>query len=192
MSSGHEAVKDALVDHLATILPAWVQATAVDGWPATPALVAATEVLPVDEDKPWPCVLVSSTARPRIKHTGGDTYLAEYTVEVKVGVRSHGSKDYDAATDGRDRLLQAVVWALMAHPKLADGVVALTADMSDTTDPVAIDTKGRPVALGVLSLTVRQAETLPDPGAVESVDVEVDVTAVAAGQPLPEPVPEGS
>jgi hypothetical protein len=146
--------------------------------------VAATAVLPVDEDKPWPCILVSSTATPQIKQAGDGTYLADYTLNLRVGVRSDEMKGYDKAVIGRDRLLLAVRRLLMARPRCAEGVVALVPTITETTDDVALDTKGRPVALGTLSLTVRQAETLPDPGAVESISAEVELTAVDATQYL--------
>jgi len=62
MTSGHEAVKADLVAHLSANIGDWVDVVAVDSWPPAPALVAATDILPVDEDKPWPCVLVSTTS----------------------------------------------------------------------------------------------------------------------------------
>ena len=181
---GHEAVKDAMVAHLSDRLTTWLALSRVDGWPKDPGMVAATEVLPADEDKPWPVVMVSSTAMPNILHPGSlgeQAMICEYTLTIRVGVRGDKERDYDRATVGRDRLLLAVRWLLLAHPRLADGIVAVTKELSETTDPVAVDTKGRPVALGVLSVPVRAAETLPDPAAVDLVgDVDVTVTAVPA------------
>lgn len=180
MSGGHEAVKAAVVAHVAANVAAWVATTQEDSWPPAPSLVAATAVLPVDEDKPWPCVLVSSTATPRISQVGDGTYLAEYTLNLRVGVRSDEMKNYDKAVEGRDRLLLAVRRLLLSSPRCAAGVVTLAASITETTDDVALDTKGRPVALGTLSVTVRQSETLPDPAAVDVLTADVEVTAVDA------------
>lgn len=189
MSAGHEAVKDAVTAHIATNIAAWLSTTQEAAWPPAPPYVAATAVLPVDEDKPWPCVMISSTGMPRLTQTGDGDYLAEYTLNIRVGVRSDEARNYDKAVDGRDRLLLAVRRLLMSSPRCASGVVALVPSITETTDDVALDTKGRPVALGILSLAVRQSETVPDPIAVESLSADVDVVAVPADQDIPLPTP---
>ena len=181
MTTGHEAVKADLVAHLSANIGDWVDVVAVDSWPPTPALVAATDILPVDEDKPWPCVLVSTTnmtAATRDAGIGYGTFIGEYSVRVTVAVRTPKSKDYDQAALGRDRLLAAVRYLLLSNPQAGDCAV-LTAGISEQTDAVAVDAKGRPVAVGTLSVTVRHTDTIPDPasyGTADAAIVELGVT----------------
>jgi hypothetical protein len=175
MTSGHEAVKSDLVAHLSANIGDWVDVVAVDSWPPVPALVAATDVLPVDEDKPWPCVLVSTTSMStttRDAGIGSGVFVGDYAVRVSVAVRTPKSKDYDQAALGRDRLLAAVRYLLLSSPKAGDCAV-LTADLSEQTDAVAVDAKGRPVAVGTLSLTVRATETIPDLAAYGTADAAI-------------------
>ncbi|MEN9508666.1 MAG: hypothetical protein RLZZ621_1229 [Gemmatimonadota bacterium] len=182
MTSGHEAVKADLVAHLSANIGDWVDVVAVDSWPPAPALVAATDILPVDEDKPWPCVLVSTTSMStttRAAGVGSGVFIGDYGVRVTVAVRTPKSKDFDQAAVGRDRLLAAVRYLLLSSPKAGDDCAVLTADFSEQTDPVAVDAKGRPVAVGTLTLTVRHTETIPDLaeyGTADAAIVELGVT----------------
>ena len=176
---GPEAVKADLVDHITDNIADWVAVTAVDSWPPAPAYVAATDLLPVDEDKPWPCVLIACTGQTAHVNDGGSTQVVHYAVTVKAAVRSSTSKDVDGAAAGRDRLAQALWWLLIVHPEAATGTTVLAADMTMDLDPVGLDPKSRPVAVGVIKATVRRVETLPDLdsyGTADSALASVSVT----------------
>lgn len=179
---GHEAVKADLVDHLTTDLPAWVAVVAVDGWPAAPERIAAADILPVDEDKPWPVILVSTTTMtPKDQPTalGGDTHIGVYEVKITVAVRTSKSKDDADAAVGRDRLVQAVRWLLLTSPQAGTNTTVMPSTWSETVDPVAIDPKARMVALGTVTVSVRHIETVPDlasHGVADSADVVLSVT----------------
>ena len=104
MTSGHEAVKADLVAHLGANIGDSVDVVAVDSWPPAPALVAATDILPVDEDKPWPCVLVSTTSMStttRAAGVGSGVFIGDYGVRVTVAGRPPKSKGFDQAAVGR-------------------------------------------------------------------------------------------
>lgn len=176
--NGHETVKTNLVEHLSDYLPDWVDTVAVDDWPTAPGMIAATDILPIDEDKPWPVVMVSTTAMTQGRNPGplGERiFVGNYDVKITVGVRTPKNRDPDDAAIGRDRLLQAVRWLLRDRPSLGDGASVLRG-FTETTDPVGIDTKGRLVALGTLNLVVRLTETAPV--APDSTDVTVDDTSI--------------
>ncbi len=162
---GHEAVKADLVEHLTDHLGAWVAVVDVDGWPPAPELIAATDILPVDEDKPWPCLLVATTGMtPGRQPTAiaGDVFVGEYGCKITVAVRTSKSRDEADAAVGRDRLLQALRWLLLTSPAAGASTTVLTAGWSEATDPVAVDPKGRMVALATVTFTARHAETVPD------------------------------
>ena len=162
---GHEAVKADIVEHLTDHLGAWVAVVDVDGWPPVPELIAATDILPVDEDKPWPCLLVATTGMtPGRQPTAiaGDVFVGEYAVKITVAVRTSKSRDEADAAVGRDRLLQALRWLLLTSPAAGDSTTVLTAGWSEATDPVAVDPKGRMVALATVTFTARHTETVPD------------------------------
>ena len=117
--------------------------------------------------------------RARAAGVGSGVFIGDYGVRVTVAVRTPKSKDFDQAAVGRDRLLAAVRYLLLSSPKAGDDCAVLTADFSEQTDPVAVDAKGRPVAVGTLTLTVRHTETIPDLaeyGTADSAIVELGVT----------------
>lgn len=182
MSGGHEAVKADLVAHLSAGLSAWVTVTAVDSWPPVPARVSATDILPVDEDKPWPCVMVASTSMTdptRTTSLGDGTFIGEYSVKITAAVRTSKSKDDADAAVGRDRLLLALRYLLITSPQAGDDTTVLVASLSEQTDPVAVDPKGRMVALGTITVPVRHIDTVPDLasyGVADSADVVVSAT----------------
>lgn len=182
MTSGHEAVKADLVAHLSANIGDWVDVVAVDSWPPAPALVAATDILPVDEDKPWPCVMVASTSMTdptRTTSIGDGTFIGEYSVKITAAVRTSKSKDDADAAVGRDRLLLALRYLLITSPQAGDDTTILVASLTEQTDPVAVDPKGRMVALGSISVNVRHVETIPDLasyGEADSADVVLSAT----------------
>ena len=186
MTAGHEAVKADLVDHLTDHIGAWVELVDAGGWPPAPALIAATDILPVDEDKPWPCILVATTGMTPARlpsAIGCGEFIGEYAVKVTVAVRTSKSKDEADAAVGRDRLLQALRWLLLTSPAAGTATTVLTAGWSEKTDPVAVDPKGRMVALSEVTFTARHTETVPDPAAYGTADAGVIELAVtdAAG-----------
>jgi len=178
---GHEAVKADIVEHISDNLAAWITVVAVADWPPVPARISATDILPVDEDKPWPVVLVSTTGMtPKDQPTalGGDTHIGVYDVKITVAVRTSKSKDDADAAVGRDRLIQAVRWLLLTSPQAGTSTTVMPSTWSETVDPVAIDPKGRMVALGSISVNVRHVETIPDLasyGEADSADVVLSV-----------------
>ena len=178
---GHEAVKADLVSHISDNLAAWITVVEVDSWPPMPAHVAAGDILPVDEDKPWPCVLVTSTSmgdHHRTAALGDATFIGEYSVKITAAVRTSKSKDDADAAAGRDRLLLALRYLLITSPKAGDTTV-LTSTLTEQTDPVAVDPKGRMVALGSITVTARHVESIPDLeayGVADSADVTLSVT----------------
>lgn len=184
MTGGHEQVKDLLVEHLADDLGPWLTVVrGDDDWPLDPKMVAASDILPEGDDG-WPCVLVSSTRM--VKRTSVSStvtpvgaHVARYTVTITVACRAVKERDADSAAAGRDRLLQAVRWLLLTSPGLGADATCLLADLEEQTDPVAVDAKGRPVALGRSTFTVQAVETVPDLGAVavaDSAEVALSVT----------------
>ena len=178
---GHEAVKAALVSHITDNIAAWITVVQDGSWPPVPAEIVASDILPVDEDKPWPCVLVTSTSmsdRRRTAALGDATFIGEYSVKITAAVRTSKSKDDADAAVGRDRLLLALRYLLITSPKAGDTTV-LTSTLTEQTDPVAVDPKGRMVALGSISVTVRHVESIPDLeayGVADSADVTLSVT----------------
>lgn len=173
---GHEAVKAAVVAHLATGLPAWVARVQDSGLPADVKHVAASDILP-DKDTLWPCVLVASTAMAR-KHSieaASDEPVIVGVYDVTVTV-AHKHTDPDAAALGRDRLLLAARSLFLADPGLGDFTAAHLSGLQEVTNAVAVDLKTRPVAMGSLSFQVAHAEVLPviDPTEVESAAVTVN------------------
>lgn len=178
---GHEAVKADIVEHISDNIAAWITVVAVADWPPVPARISATDILPVDEDKPWPVVLVSTTGMtPKDQPTalGGDTHIGVYDVKITVAVRTSKSKDDADAAVGRDRLIQAVRWLLLTSPQAGTSTTVMPSTWSETVDPVAIDPKGRMVALGSISVNVRHVETIPDLasyGEADSADVVLSV-----------------
>lgn len=183
MSGGHEQVKDLLVEHLADDLGPWLTVVrGDDDWPLDPKMVAASDILPEGDDA-WPCVLVSSTRM--VKRTSMSAtptpvghHIARYTTTVTVACRAVKERDADSAAAGRDRLLLAVRWLLMTAPGLGSDATCLLSDLEEVTDPVAVDAKGRPVALGRATFVVQATETVPDLGAIEVVDAAVTDLAV--------------
>lgn len=178
-----ETVKADLVAHIADNLPAWVTVTAVDDWPPAPALVAATDLLPVDEDKPWPCVLVAAESRDTAVRGGaiGDPLVAaEYRLRITAAVRTSKSKDVDDAVAGRDRLLLALRWLLLTSPAAGDDTTVLAAGMTETYEPAGLDPKSRPVSVGVLRCTARHVETIPDPAGVTADNAGVTLAVTDA------------
>lgn len=186
MSGGHEQVKDLLVQHLADDLGPWLTVVrGDDDWPLDPKMVAASDILPEGDDA-WPCVLVSSTRM--VKRTSVSAtptpvgaHVARYTVTVTTACRAVKERDADSAAAGRDRLLLAVRWLLMTAPGLGETATCLLSDLEEVTDPVAVDAKGRPVALGRATFTVQATETVPDLGAYGAADLAtVVIDAVPA------------
>lgn len=181
MSGGHEHVKAVLVDHLADNLPAWLTVIRDgDTWPLDPKLVAASDILP-DKDEQWPCVLVTSTSMNR--RMAADTvatgeFIGRYDVTVTVGARGVKERDADEAAAGRDRLLLAVRNLFLASPGLDEDTTCLLSGLTEETGAVAVDVKGRPVAIGSVSLQVQYVETIPDLASVtaDSADVHLAVT----------------
>ena len=179
---GHEAVKAALVSHITDNLAPWITVVEVDDWPPMPGRIAVTDILPVDEDKPWPCVMVASTSMGTQHRAGGmgdATFIGDYSVKITVAVRTAKSKDDADAAAGRDRLLLALRYLLLTSPQAATDTTVLPASLTEQTDPVAIDPKGRMVALGSISVNVRHVETIPDLasyGEADSADVVLSVT----------------
>ena len=182
MTGGHEAVKADLVTHIGDNIAAWITVVAEDGWPVVPQLIAASDILPVDEDKPWPCVMVASTSMTdptRTTSIGDGTFIGEYSVKITAAVRTSKSKDDADAAVGRDRLLLALRYLLITSPQAGDDTTVLVASLTEQTDPVAVDPKGRMVALGSISVNVRHVETIPDLdeyGTVDQIDLAVTVT----------------
>lgn len=185
--AGHETVKALLVDHLTDHLAPWLEVVrAGDTWPLDPKLTAASDILPEGDDQ-WPCVLVSSTKMTRRTSKAADAvatseFLGRYAVTVTVACRAVKERDPDSAATGRDRMLQAVRWLLLTAPGLDAASTCLFNDanqpMVEETDPVAVDAKGRPVALGRITFAVQHAETVPDPASVvtDSASVSLSVT----------------
>ena len=182
MSGGHEAVKADIVEHISDNIAAWIAVTSVADWPPVPALVSATDILPVDEDKPWPCVMVASTSMTdptRTTSIGDGTFIGEYSVKITAAVRTSKSKDDADAAVGRDRLLLALRYLLITSPQAGENTTVLAASLTEQTDPVAVDPKGRMVALGSISVNVRHVETVPDLasyGEADSAEVHLAVT----------------
>lgn len=184
MTGGHEQVKDLLVQHLADDLGPWLTVVrGDDDWPLDPKMVAASDILPEGDDG-WPCVLVSSTRMVKRTSLASTTtpvggHVARYTVTITVACRAVKERDADSAAAGRDRLLLAVRWLLMTSPGLGPDATCLLSDLEEVTDPVAVDAKGRPVALGRATFTVQAVETVPDLaeyGTVDQIDLAVTVT----------------
>lgn len=194
MTSGHEAVKADLVAHLSANIGDWVDVVAVDDWPPAPARVSATDILPVDEDKPWPCVMVASTSMTdptRPSAIGDATFIGEYSVKITAAVRTSKSKDDADAAVGRDRLLLALRYLLITSPQAGDDTTVLVASLTEQTDPVAIDPKGRMVALGTISVNVRHVETIPDLAGYAPVDqIDLGLTVTDAQGMLGYTVPD--
>lgn len=186
---GHESVRGLLVAHLAEGLPAWLDvARGGDEWPPDPRHVAADDIWPEGDDK-WPAVLVPSTRMVKRTSLSADVpaaalFAGRYEVSVAVGCRAVKERDSASASSGRDRLMQAVRWLLLTHPGLDASTSCHFAELSETTQPVALDAKGRPVALGRLVFTVMQTEPVPDLTGVPVVSADVEVDAAAADQPL--------
>lgn len=182
MTGGHEAVKADLVEHIADNLAQWLTVVAVDDWPPTPQMIAAGDILPVDEDKPWPCVMVASTSMTdptRPGSIGDGTFIGDYSVKITAAVRTPKSKDEADAAAGRDRLLLALRYLLVTSPQAGSDTTVLLSSLTEQTDPVAIDPKGRMVALGSISVDVRHVETIPDLasyGTADAAVVELGVT----------------
>jgi len=182
MTGGHEAVKADIVEHVSDNIAAWINVVAVSDWPPVPARIAATDILPVDEDKPWPCVMVASTSMTdptRPSAIGDGTFIGDYSVKITAAVRTSKSKDDADAALGRDRLLLALRYLLVTSPQAGDDTTILVASLTEQTDPVAVDPKGRMVALGSISVNVRHVETIPDLdayGEVDSADIHLAVT----------------
>ena len=182
MTGGHEAVKADLVTHIGDNIAAWIAVVAEDGWPVEPQMIAASDILPVDEDKPWPCVMVASTSMTdptRPSGIGDATFIGDYSVKITAAVRTAKSKDDADAAVGRDRLLLALRYLLVTSPQAGEDTTVLAASLTEQTDPVAIDPKGRMVAIGSISVNVRHVETIPDLasyGLADSADVVVSVT----------------
>jgi len=179
---GHEAVKADLVSHITDNIAAWITVVQDGSWPPVPAEIVASDILPVDEDKPWPCVLVTSTSMSDHRRTaalGDATFIGEYSVKITAAVRTSKSKDDADAAAGRDRLLLALRYLLVTSPQAGDDTTILVASLTEQTDPVAVDPKGRMVALGSISVNVRHVETIPDLasyGEADSADVTLSVT----------------
>lgn len=178
--SGHEAVKAALVEHLTALLPTWLAAVRDgDTWPPDPRLIAASDILP-DKDEQWPCVLVSSTSMTRALSDGAETLVGDYGVQVSVAARAKRERDVESAAVARDRMLAAVRWLVLSHPGVTAHMQVLGATLTEETDPVGLDLKGRPAAVGAASFTVRFAETIPTiPDSIVGTVTDADVTVSA-------------
>lgn len=179
---GHEAVKADIVDHISDNIAPWITVVAVSDWPPVPARISATDILPVDEDKPWPCVMVASTSMTdptRTTSLGDGTFIGDYSVKITAAVRTSKSKNDADAALGRDRLLLALRYLLVTSPQAGDDTTVLVASLTEQTDPVAVDPKGRMVALGSISVNVRHIETVPDLasyGEADTADIHLAVT----------------
>lgn len=186
---GHESVRGLLVAHLAEGLPAWLDvARGGDEWPPDPRHVAADDIWPEGDDK-WPAVLVPSTRMVKRTSLSADVpaaalFAGRYEVSVAVGCRAVKERDAESARTGRDRLLLAVRWLLLTSPGLGAGTSCHFDALSEVTDPVASETKGRPVALGRLTFSVQHVESVPDLAGVPVVSADVGVEVAAADEPL--------
>lgn len=190
--AGHETARLAVRDWLAGQVPARLMiirdAAGLDS-PADPRCYLLADELPDDEGQ-YPAIVVSSTRtvammrRQYDPDTDTQPYDVDYEVAVAVAVtRGEFAADERASRD-RDRLLQAVRESLMEQLEISDGVMVVSLPV-EATGPATQTLRGRPLAAGTSTVTVRAAEVLiPTTTLTNIVAGVVNVTAGDAAATL--------
>lgn len=193
---GHEAVKVAVKDYLATWVPLrleLIRQLLEVSTPADPAAILLGDELPQNDPSQYPCIVVMSTRTVGMKRRAAAahgeivTFDVDYEIVVVVAVeRGEYGADEDAVRD-RDRLLLAVRECVLLPADLDGSTTILQTPLPEEQTGAASQTvRGRPLAAGQITFRVRAAEALVPAETVEQITgVDLSTSAVTAASPLP-------
>lgn len=191
---GHEAVKLAVRDYLATQVPLrleLIRQLLEVSTPADPESIVLGDALS-DDPAQYPCVMVMSTRTTGMKRRSAAaaselvTFDVDYEVVVVVAVqRGQYGAEEDAVLD-RDRLLLAVRECVLLPVALDDSTAILQSPLpEEATGAAAQSVRGNPLAAGQITFRVRAAEALVPAATVEQITgVDLSVSAVPAATPF--------
>ena len=190
---GHEGVRRLTEAHLASLLPAKLDAIRakvplvdVDHepavWPPNPT-VMCSDAIPDRSDR-LPAVLIGSSQLLALKATDGGAaaeWLGRYQFDVNIVVVSPAAGGDVLSGVGRDRLALAVREVLIEHPDTGHGVTLLTRDLTEETGPAREDAAGRPLAAAVITVQAETVETLEE-HSIPITEFTTEISAVDARQ----------